>query len=205
MLFVFFCNCWLWDVLTGRVSPSGKLPVTFPRQIEDTPCFHNFPGENEKVMYGEGIWIGYRHYEKAKVKPMFPFGFGLSYTSFKYSNFSISSEVFDGKVTVSADVTNAGAVRGKETVQFYVSQTSKPGLNRPIKELKGFDKVDLNPGETKTAKYTLDKYALGYFNDKKMKWIVDEDAQYEVHIAASSTDVRGSVKFQVQGSMEWIN
>jgi len=195
----------MFDVLTGKVCPSGKLPVTFPKRIEDTPTFHNFPGENDKVFYGEGIWLGYRHYDKAKVEPLFPFGFGLSYTTFGYTNVRVSSEIFRGPITVSVDIKNTGAVTGAESVQFYVAQTSKPGLVRPLRELKGFAKVTLQPGETKTASYVLDKYALGYFNDKTMMWVVDEDAEFEVFAGASSRDFRGSAKFETIQQMQWIN
>ncbi|KAI5788501.1 glycoside hydrolase superfamily [Geopyxis carbonaria] len=199
----------LYDILTGDVTPSGKLPVTFPKRLEDTPCFHNFPGENEKVTYGEGIYLGYRHYDKARVEPLFPFGFGLSYTTFSYTNTRVSADVFpsqpNGSITVSVDITNTGEKAGKESVQFYVSQTSKSGLPRPVKELKGFAKVGLQPGETKTAQYVLDKYALGYFNEKPMRWVVDQDAEYAVHAAASSADIRGTAVFRVEGPMSWIN
>ena len=199
----------LYDVLTGAVNPSGKLPVTWPRRIEDTPAFHNFPGENEKVTYGEGIYIGYRHYEKAKVAPLFPFGFGLSYTKFEYSNVRISTDVFDGldaTIKVEVDIKNVGEIAGKESVQFYVAQTSTPGLGRPVKELKGFDKVALSVGEKKTAGYVLDRYALGYYNDKRKKWVVDEKAEFEVLAGASSQDVRGAAKFRVKEGvrLEWI-
>jgi beta-glucosidase len=141
----------LYDVLVGDVNPSGKLPVTFPKRLENTPCFHNFPGENNQVMYGEGIYLGYRHYEKAKVAPLFPFGHGLSYTTFQYTNNRVSSPVFCDSFTVSVDITNTGKCFGKESVQFYLAQMSKPGLPRPVKELKGFAKVALEPGQTKTA------------------------------------------------------
>ncbi|KAI5858481.1 glycoside hydrolase superfamily [Tricharina praecox] len=196
----------LFDVLVGAVNPSGKLPVTFPKRLEDTPCFHNFPGENDTVVYGEGIYLGYRHYEKAKIAPLFPFGHGLSYTTFRYSNVRVSSSLFspDSPLVVSVDITNTGSLSGKESVQFYVSQTTKPGLPRPIKELKGFAKVSLQPGETKTACYTLDKYALGYFNDRKMLWVVDENAEFAVHAAASSVDVRGHAVFRVAKGLSWI-
>ncbi|KAI5851715.1 glycoside hydrolase superfamily [Morchella snyderi] len=195
----------LYDVLVGHVSPCGKLPVTFPRRLEDTPTFHNFPGENEKVIYGEGIWLGYRHYERAKVQPLFPFGFGLSYTTFEYKNTRLSGDVLRDTLTVSVDITNTGKVSGKESVQFYVSQTSKTGLIRPIKELKGFAKVDLRTGETKTASYALDKYALGYWDEKMRSWTVDKDAEFEVYAAASSQDIKGSAKFRVEGTMQWVN
>lgn len=196
-------------MLLGHVSPSGKLPVTFPKRIEDTPCFHNFPGENDKVTYGEGIWLGYRHYDKAKIEPLFPFGFGLSYTTFKYSNIRLSSDTFKSdkdKIKVELDITNTGSVTGKESVQFYVRQTSKSGLVRPLKELKGFDKVDLKPGETKSAGCVLDKYALGYYDDKKRCWTVDKDAEFEVFGAASSRDIRETIPFKISGGpWEWIH
>ncbi|KAF3910506.1 Beta-glucosidase [Dactylellina cionopaga] len=194
----------MFDVLTGHVNPNGKLPVTFPKRLEDTPTYHNFPGENDQVFYGEGIWLGYRHYDKADIEPLFPFGFGLSYTNFEYSNVRASSLIFHTEIIVSVDVTNTGYRFGKESVQFYVSQISKPGLPRPVRELKGFAKVVLQPGETKTASYKLDKYSLGYFNEKLKKWIVDENAEFEVFAAASSRDLRGSAIFSIMTGMNWI-
>ena len=192
----------------GNVSPCGKLPVTFPKRLEDTPCFHNFPGENDKVTYGEGIYLGYRHYDSAKVEPLFPFGYGLSYTTFSYSNMRISKDTLmsdSGKIDVLIDITNTGSVPGKESVQFYVAQTSKPGLARPVKELKGFDKVGLKPGETKTARCVLDKYALGYYDDKKARWVVDQDAEFKVIAGASSRDLKGEKEFKVAGGpWGWI-
>ncbi|KAK6360605.1 hypothetical protein TWF730_006742 [Orbilia blumenaviensis] len=196
----------LFDVLTGLTNPNGKLPVTFPKRLEDTPTYHNFPGENDQVFYGEGIWLGYRHYDKAHIEPLFPFGFGLSYTTFEYNNVRVSSPIFSPHrdVTVSVDVTNTGYRSGKEAVQFYVSQISKPGLPRPVRELKGFAKVALEPGETKTVQYKLDKYALGYFNEKVKKWVVDENAEFEVFAAANSRDLRGSAIFSIMSGMQWI-
>lgn len=161
-------------------------------------------------MYGEGIYIGYRHYDKADIPPLFPFGHGLSYTTFTYDNVRISNSVFpeqegdSGSLTVEVDITNTGDKEGKESVQFYVSQTSKSGLPRPVRELKAFDKVCLKPGETKTAKGTLDKYALGYYDEKKASWVVDEGAEFEVYAAASSRDLRGSAKFSVGKGMKWL-
>lgn len=188
--------------MTGATNPSGKLPVTFPRRLEDTPCFHNFPGESETVVYGEGLYLGYRHYDKAKVEPLFPFGYGLSYTTFSYSNATISSSVLEenGTIEVSIDITNTGSVFGKESVQFYVSQLSTPGLPRPIKELKGFDKVYLAPGETKTAKATLDKYSCGYWHQKNRSWTVDEKAEFQVWIGKNSRECIGTVNFSVAES-----
>ncbi|KAI5807563.1 glycoside hydrolase superfamily [Peziza echinospora] len=199
----------LYDVLLGHVSPSGKLPVTFPKRLEDTPCFHNFPGENDKVTYGEGIYLGYRHYDKAKVEPLFPFGFGLSYTTFSYSAPRISKNVFatvDDSIVVEVDITNTGPVYGKESVQFYVAQTTKPGLGRPVKELKGFDKVELQPGETKTARTVLDRHALAYYDDRKAAWTVDKDAEFVAIVGASSRDLKGEKAFGIVGGpWQWIN
>lgn len=188
------------------MNPSGKLPVTFPKRLEDTPSFHNFPGESETVVYGEGLYIGYRHYDKAKVQPLFPFGFGLSYTTFSYSNPRISGATLSesGTIEVSVDITNTGDVFGKESVQFYVSQTSTSKLPRPIKELKGFDKVSLQPGETKTAKAVLDKYACGYWYQDIHSWYVDEGAEFKVHIGRNVQDLVGSVDFAVDGGWKWL-
>lgn len=195
----------LYDVLTGAISPCGKLPVTFPARLQDTPAYHNFPGESDSVVYGEGIWLGYRHYDAVGVAPLFPFGFGLSYTTFRYSNTRVSSSIFVDKITVSVDITNTGAVPGKESVQFYVSQTSTPGLPRPVRELKGFTKLHLVPGQTKTASYVLDRYALGYYDVKRHGWVVDSGAEFEVWAASSSRDLRGMARFVVLEAMWWIN
>lgn len=182
--------------------------MTFPKRLEDTPCFHNFPGENEKVTYGEGIYLGYRHYDKAKVEPLFPFGFGLSYTTFSYTNLRISRDAFASDadtIKVEVDITNTGKMEGKESCQFYVTQTSQSGLGRPVKELKGFDKVALKPGETKTASCVLDKYALGYYDDKKKSWVVDQDAEFKLIVGASSRDLRGEKPFKIsRGPWTWI-
>ena len=145
------------DVLTGRVNPSGKLSETFPLKLSDTPAHINYPGGNGAVRYGKGIFIGYRYYDAKEMPVLFPFGHGLSYTTFAYGAPQVSAEAFrdvDG-VTVSVDVTNTGPVAGKEVVQVYVHDR-KSRLARPPKELKGFAKVALAPGETKTVTINLD-------------------------------------------------
>ncbi|RPA84644.1 glycoside hydrolase [Ascobolus immersus RN42] len=198
----------LFDVLTGAVNPSGKLPVSFPRQLTDTPTYYNFPGEEDVVMYGEGLFLGYKHYDKTGVKPLFPFGYGLSYTSFEYSNAKLSADVLEesGSIEVSVDIKNTGDRFGKESVQFYVSQITTPGLVRPVKELKGFDKVQLEAGETKTAKAKLDKYACGYWSSKKGSWGVDEEAKFEVLVGRNSQDIVARLQFGVgKGGWRWIN
>src|SRR5439155_9320786 len=146
------CGNAIADVLFGAVNPSGKLPQTFPVRLEDNPAYINYPGENGRVRYGERIFVGYRYYEKKKVEPLFPFGFGLSYTSFAYDNLRLSTDVLaPGKrLTVSVDVTNTGQRAGQEVVQLYVHDVASR-LARPPKELKGFAKVALAPGETKTV------------------------------------------------------
>ncbi|CAH0028948.1 unnamed protein product [Clonostachys rhizophaga] len=181
-------NC-LADVLLGSVNPSGKLPITFPRRLEDTPPYDNYPGENDVVHYGEGIYAGYRYYDHRKIEPLFPFGAGLSYTTFEYSNIRIKGEVLglDGKIEVKVDVTNTGSRDGKEVVQFYVSQTESR-LGRPSRELKGYDKVFLKAGETCTATTVLDKVSVSYWDDSVNKWVIDADAEFCVTAAKSSRD-----------------
>ena len=138
----------LADVLLGKCSPSGKLPVTFPKRLKDTPTYHNWPGENGRVIYGEGLYIGYRHYDSVKVPPLFPFGHGLSYTTFEYGAPRLNSQILarDGTLTISLRVTNTGSVPGSEIEQVYIADIQSR-LQRPEKELKAFAKVHLQPGK----------------------------------------------------------
>ena len=148
-----------------RSIPPGKLAETFPIKLVDTPAHINFPGGNGEVRYGEGIFIGYRYYDAKEVPVQFPFGYGMSYTTFAYKNPKVSAATFkdvDG-LTVSVDVTNTGKVAGKEVVQVYVHD-HKSKLIRPPKELKGFAKVELQPGETKTVSLKLDFRAFAYYH-----------------------------------------
>ncbi|MEJ5199306.1 MAG: glycoside hydrolase family 3 C-terminal domain-containing protein, partial [Anaerolineae bacterium] len=178
------------DVLFGVVNPSGKLAETFPRKLADTPAYINFPGGAGQVHYGEGIFIGYRYYDAKEMPVLFPFGYGLSYTSFAYSNPRLSAETFDDVdgVTVSVDVTNTGAVAGKEVVQVYVHDR-RSKLIRPPKELKGFAKVELQPGETKTVTIPLDFRAFAYYHPGYRQWVA-EDGEFDILIAASAADIR---------------
>jgi beta-glucosidase len=180
----------LADVLFGKCSPGGKLPTTFPKQLEDNPSFPNWPGENLEVIYEEGIFIGYRHYEAKHVEPLFPFGHGLSYTTFAYSDPIISSHVLDeeGKLTISVPVTNTGKAAGHEIVQAYVREL-KPRLSRPPKELQAFAKVHLHPGESATAELHLDKHSIGFYDPAMQAWVA-EQGRFEVLIGASSVDIR---------------
>ncbi|MFC4401599.1 beta-glucosidase [Gracilibacillus xinjiangensis] len=179
-------------VLTGEVNPSGKLAETYPFKYEDTPAYHNFPGKEVSVEYRESMFIGYRYYDTANVNVLFPFGFGLSYTSFEYSDISVHKD----KVTFS--ITNTGDVAGREAAQLYVSCQSD-AIFRPEKELKGFKKVFLNAGETKTISIPFDDKTFRYFNVKTNKWEIEE-ATYTIMIGASSTDIRLTDALFVEGT-----
>ena len=180
----------LSDVLFGDVNPSGKLPTTFPVRLEDNPAYINYPGENGKVHYGEGIFVGYRYYDKKKVEPLFPFGHGLSYTSFEYSNLQISKKSFtpDETIEVKVDITNTGKVSGKEVVQLYVCDEQST-FARPEKELKAFEKIELKPKETKTVTFKLNREAFWYFDTIKNTWST-EAGDFEILVGASSRDIR---------------
>ncbi len=190
------------DVLYGKVNPSGKLAETFPLKLIDTPAYINYPGENGAVRYGEGIFMGYRYYDTKEVPTLFPFGYGMSYTTFDYKNPLVSSQTFrdvDG-LTVSVDVTNTGKVAGKEVVQVYV-QDHKSRLVRPPKELKSFAKVELQPGETKTVTVSLDFRAFAYYHPAYRQWIT-EDGEFNILIGASSTDIRCTKTVTLHSTLE---
>jgi beta-glucosidase len=183
----------LADVIFGHQSPSGKLPTTFPRRLEDNPAYHNWPCENLKTVYGEGIYIGYRHYERAKIAPLFAFGHGLTYTTFEYGQPTIDTDVLSesNTITITVPVTNTGNVAAHEIVQAYVRDV-KSTLPRPEKELHAFGKVLLQPGETKDVELTLNKYSVGYFDTSLGQtgaWIAEEGV-FEVLVGASSVDIR---------------
>jgi beta-glucosidase len=191
------CGNAIADVLFGHMTPSGKLPQTFPRRLEDNPAYLNYPGENGHVRYGEGLFVGYRYYEKKQVEPLFPFGFGLSYTSFAYANMRLSADTIapDDRLTVSVDVTNSGQRAGQEIVQLYVQDVASR-LVRPLKELKGFAKVALAPGETKTVTLTLDRTALAYWDDSKQAWVA-EAGEFVALLGSSSQDIRAQAQFSL--------
>lgn len=192
------------DVLFGDVVPSGKLAQTFPVRVEDNPAYLNFPGENGKVYYGEGIFVGYRYYDKKRLAPLFPFGFGLSYTTFSYTNLKLSAQEINsnGSLTVSIDITNTGRLAGKEAVQLYV-RDKEARLVRPEKELKAFTKVALEPGETKTVALTIERKSLAYYDDRQHQWVA-EAGQFEVLVGASSQDIRASASFTLTDSSSWL-
>ncbi|MCM1156418.1 MAG: glycoside hydrolase family 3 C-terminal domain-containing protein [Roseburia sp.] len=177
------------DILFGKVNPSAKLPETFPLKLEDNPSYLSYFGEGDMVEYREGIFVGYRYYEKKNMDVLFPFGHGLSYTTFAYSNLRTDKDsIKDTDVlTVSVDVTNTGERAGKEVVQLYVADKESTVI-RPIKELRDFAKVELAPGETKTVTFTLDKRAFAYYSVKLHDWHV-ESGEFDILIGKSSREM----------------
>jgi beta-glucosidase len=175
-------------VLFGDVNPSGKLPATFPKRLEDSPAhaLGAYPGTNGTVTYTEGLFVGYRWFDAKNIKPLFPFGFGLSYTTFKYSNLQLASGI-DGTVTAQFEIENTGSRAGAEIAQLYV-HPEKPGVMRPEKELKGFKKVFLKPGEQQTVTIPLAQGAFAYFDPDKMGWIA-EKGDFKILIGGSSRDL----------------
>lgn len=177
------------DILFGRVNPSAKLPETFPLKLEDNPSYLSYIGEGDMVEYREGIFVGYRYYDKKKMDVLFPFGYGLSYTTFAYSNLRVDKESMKDTdtMTVSVDVTNTGKMAGKEVVQLYVADKESTVI-RPVKELRDFAKVELAPGETKTVSFTLGKRAFAYYSVKLHDWHV-ETGEFDIMIGQSSRDI----------------
>lgn len=191
------CGNAISDVLFGTVNPSGKLPQTFPMRLQDNPAYINYPGEHGRVRYGEGIFVGYRYYEMKDIEPLFPFGFGLSYTTFAYDNLRLSADSIgpDDGLTIGIDVTNTGQRAGQEIVQLYVRDVAAT-VARPLKELKGFGKVSLEPGETKTVPITIDRTALAFWDDEHHAWVA-EAGDFEVLIGSSSQHIRARATFQL--------
>lgn len=187
------------DVLFGDVNPSGKLPTTFPKRLQDNPAYLNYPGENGQVLYGEGLFIGYRYYDKKDIASLFPFGYGLSYTTFAYRNLKLSKPEYAAGDTIrfSVDVENTGSRAGKEIVQVYLRDVQSR-LMRPEKELKAFAKVALEPGETRMVTFTLDEEALSYYDPGLKRWIA-EPGEFQVLVGGSSCDVRLVESFDFKG------
>jgi beta-glucosidase len=181
----------LASILFGDANPSGKLPVSFPKRFEDSPAFGHYPGENLRVDYAEGIYVGYRYFDTKNVGPAFPFGFGLSYTTFAFSDLKMNKIEFAGKDPIwgfTVSVRNSGARAGAEVVQLYVHDGHSK-IDRPIHELKGFQRVELQPGETKTVQFTLDRAALSYWSPDKKDWVADPGT-FEIQVGSSSRDIR---------------
>ena len=201
-------HCWylgseagtaLVRVLTGEVCPSGKLPVTFAKRYEDYPYVkygpEAYPGVNKQVYYKEDVFVGYRGFERDKKQPLFPFGFGLSYTSFRYDKPVVE---YDGEsVTVSVTVTNVGGVAGKEIAQVYVSAPKNKQMEKPLKELKAFAKTRLlQPGEQETLRMMIPKKDLASWNENLHQWQTDAGT-YTIQVGASSADIRGKATFKM--------
>ena len=180
------------DLLTGKLCPSGKLAETYPLRYEDTPAYRHFPGEGLTVEYREGLYIGYRYYETANVPVLFPFGYGLSYTTFAYSDLKADAK------QVSFTITNTGKVAGAEIAQLYVAKPDAK-VFRPVQELKGFARVELAPGESKTVTIPLDDKAFRYWNVLTDRWEV-EGGRYELRVGASSADIRLTASVELPGT-----
>jgi len=178
------------DVLFGAVNPAGKLPVTFPKALQDSPAYGHYPGENLHVEYAESIYVGYRGFDKYDVEPLFAFGHGLSYTTFDYSQIELSvGKIAVGMaLSVSVSVRNNGLRAGAEVVQLYL-QPPPSRVRRPVKELKGFSRVMLQPGEAKTVSFTLDKDAMSFYDSAVHDWVA-EPGRFRVLVGASSRDIR---------------
>ncbi len=190
------------DVLFGTANPSGRLAETFPLRLEDNPSYLFYGGEKNEADYREGVFVGYRYYDRKKMNVLFPFGFGLSYTTFEYSNLKVSqSNIKDtDTVTVTVDVTNTGKMFGKEVVQLYVSD-KESSYFRPDRELKGFEKVALQPGETKTVSFTLCKRAFAYWCTEINDWHV-ETGEFDICIGKSSRDIVLTKTITVESTVE---
>ena len=177
------------DVLFGAVNPSGKLPVTFPKQLQDVPAMRNYPGENLHVTYAEGIYVGYRGFDKNNIEPLFPFGHGLSYTTFEYTGLQLRRSTDDRSLSsVSFTLRNTGRRAGAEVAQLYIHDPHSHA-DRPPKELKGFRRVVLNPGQSQTVTFPLDRQALAYYDPARHDWVT-EPGRFEVLVASSSRLIR---------------
>lgn len=189
------------DVLYGTVNPSGHLAETWPVKLADNPSFLNFPGEDGVVTYAEGIYAGYRYYDKKEMQVAYPFGFGLSYTGFEYHNLRIDrSRICDtDTMLVQCDVTNTGSCFGKTVMQLYVRDVEST-VRRPIRELKGFEKTGLDAGETKTVSFVLDKHAFAYYEPRCKDWFV-ESGEFVIEIGKSSREICQSTSVYVEGTI----
>ncbi|MBR3755220.1 MAG: glycoside hydrolase family 3 C-terminal domain-containing protein [Clostridia bacterium] len=192
------------DIISGKVNPSGKLPETYPMVYSDTPAYNNFPGNPATVEYRESIYIGYRYYEKAAKNVRYPFGYGLSYTTFEYSDIKLDKTAMSENDTlkVSFTVKNTGSVAGYEIAQLYVADKEST-LYRPVKELKGFKKVWLEPGESKEIEIKLCKRAFAFYNVNINDWCV-ESGEFDILVGASSADIKLTAAVSVEGTTENI-
>ena len=178
----------LADCLCGRINPSGKLPLTWPKRLEDTPTFLNFPGDGMQVNYGEGIFVGYRWYDARKIAPLFPFGHGLSYTDFEITAISADCDTFTDDIEISVTIKNTGNSSGKTVVQLYVSDVEST-LTKPVRELKNFRKIHLEPNEEKTICFKLDRHAFESYDPNISQWTFEE-GYYTISAGLSSRDIQ---------------
>jgi len=190
------------DILLGEVNPSGKLAETFPVKLSDNPSYLNFPGEGDKVKYCEGIFVGYRYYDSKYIEPLFPFGYGLSYTEFEYSELTIDKDEITDQLnlTVSLKVKNTGNIKGKEIIQLYVRDTDSTVI-KADKELKGFVKIELEPGQEKEVSFTLDKRSFAYYNTDIKDWYV-ESGEYQILVGSSSRDIKLEETVEVESTVK---
>ena len=193
----------LADIIAGELNPSAKLAESYALKLEDNPSYLNFPGNKNSVRYGEGIYIGYRYYDKKKMEVLFPFGYGLSYTEFAYRALETPDHLAEGeKLKIKVLIENTGSFKGKEIVQLYISQ-SRPSLDRPPKELKAFGKIELEPGQKEWLDLEIDYSDLAYYHPEA-GWIV-ESAQYQIMIGASSRDIKFTEEIKVDSSFTLKN
>ncbi|PKQ88469.1 glycosyl hydrolase [Paenibacillus sp. BGI2013] len=192
------------DLLYGEVNPSGKLAETFPAKLSHNPSYLNFPGEGDRVDYREGIFVGYRYYDKKELEPLFPFGYGLSYTTFEYADLKVDrTELTDqDEVNVHVRVTNTGDRAGKEIVQLYVSDVESTVI-RPVKELKAFAKVTLEPGESEVVSFALNKRSFAYYNVDMKDWHV-ETGEFEIQVGSSSRDIHVHTRVNVESTATFL-
>lgn len=192
----------LADVLLGEVTPSGKLPFSYPAKLEDCPAHYygelSYPGDSIRQEYKEDILVGYRWYDTKHIQPLFPFGYGLSYTQFEYGKPVISAREMKGDdvLEIRCNVKNVGSVAGKEIVQLYIGD-EKCRVLRPVKELKDFYKVALQPGEEREVVFTVDKEDLMFFDDQLHDWVA-EPGKFKAYIGSSSKDIKGVVEFELK-------
>jgi beta-glucosidase len=190
------------SLLYGDTNPSGKLAETFPLKLSDNPSYLSFPGYKDETIYREGVYVGYRYYDKKEIPVLFPFGHGLSYTTFEYSAVKIEkTNIKDSDTcTITAQIKNTGSCAGKEVVQLYIRDVVS-SIDRPVRELKDFVKVFLEPGEEKSVSFTLGKRAFAYYNTTIHDWIV-ESGEFEIELGSSSRDIRLSASITIEGTTE---
>jgi len=183
------------DVLLGNHNPSGKLPITFPKRWEDCSAFPTYKAKDSITEYSDGIFVGYRHFDKYNIEPLFPFGFGLSYTAFSFDNLKLNSQSMkqNDELKFSVDIKNTGNMDGSEIIQVYISDL-KSSLERPLKELKAFKRVFLKKGESKKIEFSIDKSALSFFDPEGKTWIA-EPGDFEILVGSSSRDIKLRQKF----------